>query len=920
MGFEGHLVYNWVLESQLQELVRYQYLEKDGRLFIYIFVSASPRLLTFDYHAFGRLATGIRPLKDFQRVREMLHEPHNSALAGDCESQLGTLLPDDQAFRIDEPIPAKYRESQTMEFKHCYSSEKTPEKAELACFRANILKQRLRDYLDYLSAFANTQGDSLVLGVEESGKFPVVRGFPVAQDQEAEERQLTEFLDKRLKECIWHGDPDYKPVMDQDWTVFYHRVIEEDGRERKLIEVRITKHCGGMFLQSPVHYVVDSNGKMKEQKAFGDWKAHFPDTTTTCHVDNTDAQHELRKHTERERAEVNTRADRGNDVLPIPKDQPQLIAGEAAAETKLPKSFREGQSEHKTDILVQGLSMHDCCTDRMAQHIKTLRPAGDNMWIPSIQHIREQLPDDTHSDKLIMFLQQRDQSGLAALIDVSKELVTTTGSSIPGWMGYILLISEHKSPLLVCCIGRGYQREISEKDLEILVDGALGRGRWLKRTFLTSPVNQRHQSCLFHFDIEVLLVPVEGDVRAVWDSRKKQPVTYPNASQEEQYTIVCNGLAQELLRTRASVKDRYGQVLTEHLTEAQARVLRGERKRVLIVSGKSGTGKTVIALHLAKEATQPGSEKQDVVYICSSAGLKSFVSSQVSCSVIRLNRTNSLPPSQKAMLLKAKLILVDDVHAIELDELWESNPDDLYRMLFTHSTKPNTRIAIFFDPEQDYKEHLPLNFDQRLRSLAETVPGVLPQDVTIVALNERIRNSQEVNRFMQANQNQAEITGTIECLNESPGDDVIYEYIGSDIVESVKIMNAKLEFLEEKYGARAIAILCDDHEQMNEMKTRLTEQFNRRFQDENEYPIQYTVICSMEDFGGLEAEVILFLLPRNFGAGNVKVSWKYVNVISSRARERLEYLLPWKPEQEEDPQEHLSKLLELFKSVSLLHK
>ncbi len=76
-------------------------------------------------------------------------------------------------------------------------------------------------------------------------------------------------------------------------------------------------------------------------------------------------------------------------------------------------------------------------------------------------------------------------------------------------------------------------------------------------------------------------------------------------------------------------------------------------------------------------------------------------------------------------------------------------------------------------------------------------------------------------------------------------------------------------------------------------------------------------MCSMEDFGGLEAEVILFLLPRNFGTENANVNWKYVNVISSRARERLEFLLPWKPAREAAEQQmRLCNLLELFKIVS----
>ncbi len=152
------------------------------------------------------------------------------------------------------------------------------------------------------------------------------------------------------------------------------------------------------------------------------------------------------------------------------------------------------------------------------------------------------------------------------------------------------------------------------------------------------------------------------------------------------------------------------------------------------MTGNSGTGKTITALQLAKEAMKGASREENVVYICNSAGLKSFVGSQLSSSVTVVKRTNSFSASQKAMLQKAKLILVDDAHAIELDEHWESNPNDLYRLLFTHSRKPNSRVAIFFDPEQDYKEKLPKDFATRLRNLAETV--LPPQDIVIITLND----------------------------------------------------------------------------------------------------------------------------------------------------------------------------------------
>ena len=926
MGFES-VLNNWVPESLLQSLVRYRYQETDGQLRIYIFVSKSPCLVTFNFNAFGRCATGVRPIKDLHRVQEMLKEAASQYRTSgtECSSQMNELLKDCHHFNINEPIPATYRESETMEFKHCYCG--TSETSELPCFKATKLTQKLGEYLGYLSAFANTHGGSLVLGVEEKRKSPVVRGFPVTENQETEEKSITEYLEKRLGKCIWHGDPGYKPVMGQDWNVFYHKVLEEDRMERSMIEVRITKHSGGMFIQSPFYYVVDMDGVIVEKKVYSEWKEHLQ--TDSVDAGNKDTQEHLLKHVERACTDINVQAVQSNSISNVSDEKLQLDTSTTTAESKLPKSFKDSQSKHKSDIIIHGLNMHDCCTNRMMRHIQTCK--GDKIWYPSLEHTMIRLPNNACSENLMTFLQTRQWYGVASVIEITKEPNTTVCDPLTAGghslICHVIIIEEHKPPTIMCCICEKLGCKTTMQALEKLVSYALDSARALKRQFLSSTANKQHQSCLFHFDVEVLLVPNEGDVKTVWYSSENQPVMYPNTNKEGHYTIACNGLAEELLRTRSLLRDRYGQILMDHLTEAQAKVLFAKPERVLVVNGKSGTGKTVIALHLMLKAKKEGLMEKDVIYICSHESLKAFVSSQVQCQVILVKRTNSLTSCQMKMLENAKLIVVDDLHAIELDEHWEENRDDLYATLFTHAGRPNTRVALFFDADQDYMKHLPVKFDKRLRDLAEKVPGILSEDIKIVTLAERIRTSQEINRFMQANQNQANISGIIECLNERPGDDVLYEYIGSIPEEHGKILNAKLNVLEEKYGSRAVVILCDDTDQLTEIKTLLAESFSKTFQKPSEYPIQHTVMCSLEEFGGLEAEVILFLLPGNFGTGKIQVSWKYVNVISSRARERLEFLLPWDPagdrRESQEQHEKLTDLLELFTMVGqnkLLYK
>ncbi len=918
VGFESVLTNNWIPESLLQSLVRYQYLETEDQLRIYIFVSQSQSLVTFNFQAFGRSATGISPIKDSHRIQEMVNETHTSGR--ECASQM-TALAEGGEFKLNDPIPINYRESETMEFKHCYKG--TSEKAELPSFEVKKLKHRLGEYMNYLSAFANTQGGSLVLGVEESAKFPVMRGFAVTQNQEVDEACIIKYLEERLNKCIWHGDPEYRPVMGQDWNVFFHKVREEDVRERKMIEVRITRHSGGMFLQSPLYYVVKEKGELQENTMYKEGKFHL--RTDTLDVDSKNKQRFLRKHVDRANTESSEQGVPSTITLNVPLDhsQPDTAPTAAVVEPKIRKSFKESQSEHKSDIKIQSLNMHDCCTHKMMEHIQTF--AGDNVWFPSIDHTLKRLPGDACSENLMAFLERKAWNGVATIIDIAQENNIPDGFDLPADGSFslicqVLIIKKHEPPMIVWCIRAKYLREISEQDLDRMVGYALENSRALKRKFLMSTANKQHQPGLFHFDVEVLLISTEGDIRSLWDSVEKQPVNYPDATKDNYYTIACTGLAEVLLRTRDSVKDRYGDVMVEHLTEEQAKILLEKPEHVLVVNGKSGTGKTVIALHLMMEEMKGKSTADDVIYICNTEGLRAFVSPRVSCRVIVLKNTNSLTPSQNDMIGKAKLIIVDDVHAIELDEHWENNTGDLYLTLFTHAKRPNTRVAVFVDQEQDYMRHLPADFEKRLRNLAESLPDMLPEDIKIVTLTERIRNSQEIIRFLQANQNQAKIPGTIECLNERPGDDVIYDYLGSSLEECGKTLNARLEAIGEKYEPRSVAILCDDTEQLNVMKTLLTKRFDKKFQEDNQYPIQHMVMCSLEDFGGLEAEVILFLLPQNFGTGKVKVSWKYVNVISSRARERLELLLPWDPDndrgEDQEQQEKLNELLELFKLVS----
>ncbi len=205
----------------------------------------------------------------------------------------------------------------------------------------------------------------------------MIRGFQVVENQQDEEIKIINYLYQKLEKCIWHADPNYQPCMGNDWNIYFHDVIQNGNPERKIIEICIPKHRGGMFLRSPIYYKVSDNGedsvwniqhdeeKNKQKKSFKDWKMRFyAETTNSQKKDGPDYFKEHLKNigSTAEAIRYPKRA-KGTSV---PTNE------NSADEMKLPQSFKESQSEHKSDIEILGFSLKDCCYAGMATFIKSL--------------------------------------------------------------------------------------------------------------------------------------------------------------------------------------------------------------------------------------------------------------------------------------------------------------------------------------------------------------------------------------------------------------------------------------------------------------------------------------------------------------------------------------------------------------------
>ena len=926
MNLKDHVTTKWIPNSAYRSLIRYKYLKIMDQLRIYLFVCKSSHMITFKYNAYGRHATGIEPVTDRDEVQKILTVGHGTAHIA-CTSQLQRVLGKRNSFDFNEKIPTEHCESQSIEFKHFYGDD--IETKEMV-FAASNLKSRLdrdKELLNNVSAFANTDGGSLILGVKESGKHPVVRGFETTDNQRQEEKELTRYLERSLNECIWSGNSHNQPVRKIDWDVFYHSVIHPGGKLNKIVEIRVAKHRGGMFLKPPTCYTLNDSGDLVTLPTFGEWLGHFCPRPASGRKEEKRNQLEAHMKGPAEfpskgkgdsshipKSVQSNRANNNN--LPESQDAQSMKSGDF----KLQKTF-EGD---EIQIKVHELNLLDCCTEKMASYLKTSR--GQKVWYPSVKATHTKNSDSFQYESLVEYINKKDWHGIAAAIHTESESGFSGPYTNTGLVSCVLILSTNSHPKLIYCLDAEPQDQTMQEphhDHQHIVRYALHHARKLKKKFFALAVNRPHQSDPFHFEVEVL--NVAGPITQLWDSEREhsQPVSYPHVEHHSEFAIACNGLSDLLLKTRCTVKDRHGDVLIDHLTEEQARILLDRKERVLVVTGRSGTGKTVIALHMVHDATiARGYTANEVLYICSNEGLRAFVNFQAECHVMVLKATGCLSSQQRDLLIKnARVIVVDDIHTISLSEDWKTNPDDLYHLLFTHAAKRKAEVAIFFDHEQDYQSSLPENFHTELRDLAERIATgsdgrMTTQDIKLYTLNENIRNSRKINRFMQANQTQAKVEGSRVCLNEREGDGVIYDFIGSNLEENVFYLDAKFRELVQQYKAQSIVVLCDHKQQMESVKTIMKEKFHWQLQSEKTFPAQGIVISMLDDFSGLEGEVVLFLMPSTFGAEN-RGKWKYINCVSSRAKQKLEFLLPWNEERDPVRLQKTKMFLELFQTVSV---
>ncbi len=240
----------WMPRSKYGSLVRHKYWMQDGQLRIYMFVTKSKDVITFECNAYLKYATSTEAVTNNDEVRTLLDAAGHPNKV-ECRSQIEPLLKGRESFTVDEPVPVDCEESQQIEFKHYQKHN-----ADLT-FTAKDLMDKLDDrkeLLKNISAFANTDCGSLILGVMENKRGGCnIKGFPAGENLEQEKEIFIEDLTKRLNMCTRvRKRVTSRLVRGSDWDVFLYDVTDKnssnrrvDGTSRILIEIQVVKHKVG---------------------------------------------------------------------------------------------------------------------------------------------------------------------------------------------------------------------------------------------------------------------------------------------------------------------------------------------------------------------------------------------------------------------------------------------------------------------------------------------------------------------------------------------------------------------------------------------------------------------------------------------------------------------------------------------------
>ncbi len=381
------------------------------------------------------------------------------------------------------------------------------------------------------------------------------------------------------------------------------------------------------------------------------------------------------------------------------------------------------------------------------------------------------------------------------------------------------------------------------------------------------------------------------------------PRDYLQPSTETIHSVSC-ALARILLECH-HITDRYGNIMVRHLSSYQAKVLLGRRLKVLIVKSVAGSGKTVLALEMARRIKKLHGNKREIIFLCRSRGLVAFVKSQMKginvFEAVKECNSETFAEFNTSSFSHYTDIFVDDAHAIPVQgrpKNWQ-----MYNALFASLQRRSAHAYIFLDPDmQDYRGCTPDDFVTQLEALAGQHVG--RYNIQIEPLGKILRNSHRICQFIKACMGTGN-ADELSTVRQIPEDGVFFHNIQSRSVNQDETTGLLTRLSNLKgFPTHHIAILTDSMADKAWVEELLRNKYPT--QPATKFPVKHLVLDTLKNVNCLKPHMILFIVPQSWGSGYVESLQKRLFGVT-KVISRLELLLPWDPSQRQQDLEELKK-------------
>ncbi len=718
------------------------------------------------------------------------------------------------------------------------------------------------DIRELVSALANTKGGSIFLGVTNT-TTPTVVGYRLGEDDmKCTEDRISDILIGRNPGpvTIWG----YPRIESKNYCkTFIHDVVRDD---RKVIEIRVNKCPGGMFCALPICLDIRDTGEIHQIELFSEWKKRALHGISDSSLDEeTDEYH---KHFERQEmtdtsSDLNMPLTGTSGIIPKPPEQ-----------TTSSTQFCWWLSDDD-GVVAESLQFDRCCSKELADSEMDISTTFSTF--PDAEAIIERFANIEHiEDTLKEILQEhKGDNGVAVFLenvpDTVLPIYVTLKDVTPVHHVFDLVILKERRPPVIVAI---FKDQCSREEAKTY---CLKLGQLLKRN-CSKYAGTDKSSTSFFFHCQLYFIS-HGYQKLQQEGYYPKHYLHPST---EALKSVRYALARTLLDCH-HFTDRYGNIMVRHLSAYQARVLLQKRPKVLIVKAIAGSGKTVLALEIARRIKKQNGNTRKIVFLCRSRGLAAFVKSQtkrinVFESVIEYN---SQPLTELGTLFSQYTdIIIDDAHAIPVSG--EQQSWTMYNALFLSLQNRLGHAYIFLDPDmQDYRGCTPDDFVTKLEALARRYVGYKLQ---VEPLGKILRNSRRICQFTKACLGMGSCVDELTTIRQIPEDGVFFQNI-EDRRETTTLLS-RLSNLKE-YNRQDITIPTENQEDKAWVREMLKGKYAT--QDSTKSTVKHVVVDTLENFKGLERHVMLFLIPQSWGSAYIES----VKSVIPRAISRVEFLLPW---------------------------